>query len=69
MIILIKLIQAIFVGAVMLFALMLLLVALFFFVGIIAELIGATNLAASMFMLQETMWLRVKKWFFRYKGE
>ena len=69
MIILFKLIQAIFIGIAMLFSLMLLLVAVFFFVGITAELVGANNLAVSMHMLQETMWLRTKRWFFRYKGE
>jgi len=69
MIILIKLIQAIFIGVVMLFSFMLLLVAAFFFIGMIAELVGARNIAASMYSLQETMWLRTKRWFFRYKGE
>jgi len=69
MIILIKLLQAIFLGVVMLFSFMLLLVAAFFFIGMIAELVGAKNLAASMYMLQETMWLRTRKWFFRYKGD
>jgi len=69
MIILIKLLQAILLGVVMLFSFMLLLVAAFFFIGMIAELVGAKNLAASMYMLQETMWLRTRKWFFRYKGE
>jgi len=69
MIILIKILQAILLGAVMLFTLMLLLVATFFFIGMIAELAGAKNLAASMYMLQETMWLRTRKWFFRYKGD
>lgn len=69
MVILVKLIQAIFIGVVMLFSLMLLLVAAFFFIGMLAELVGAKNLAASMYFMQETMWLRTKRWFFRYKGD
>ena len=69
MIILIKLIQAILLGIVMLFSLMLLLVATFFFVGFIADLLGLQPLAEKMYSLQNGMWVRTKRWFFRYKGE
>jgi len=67
MLIFIKLIQAILLGAVMLFSVMLILTALYFFVGMIAELLGFKSLAAGMYTLQETMWIRTKRWFFRYK--
>jgi len=69
MIILIKLIQAILLGLVMLFSVMLLIVAGSFFIGWIADMLGFKSLAASMYMVQESMWLRTKRWFFRYKGE
>jgi hypothetical protein len=69
MVILFKLIQAVLLGLVMLLSAMLMFVAATFFIGFIAELLGFKNLAASMYVLQESMWLRIKRWFFRYKGE
>jgi hypothetical protein len=69
MIIVFKLFQAVLLGILMLFSVMLMLVAGSFFIGFVAELFGFHSLAASMFMIQDTMWLRTKRWFFRYKGE
>ena len=65
--ILIKLIQAIVLGLLMIFSVMLLIVAGAAIVGFIAEMFGFTSVAEASQSVQRTVWLRTKKWFFRYK--
>ena len=67
MIILYKLIQAILLGIVMLFSIMLMAVAFSAFAGFIAEMLGLAPLAEKFYEAQRTMWDRIKRWFFRYK--
>ena len=51
----------------MIFSVMLLIVAGAAIVGFIAEMFGFTSIAEGAQSVQRTVWLRTKKWFFRYR--
>ena len=65
--ILIKLLQAIVLGIIMVFSVMLLAVFTFAIIGFIAQMFNLSAIAEKMYKLQQDMWLRIKKWFFRYR--
>ena len=65
--ILIKLVQAIVLGILMVFSVMLLSVFALAVIGFIAEMLGFSTFSEKMYEAQRTMWNRIKRWFFRYK--
>lgn len=65
--ILIKLVQAVLLGIIMVFSLMLMVVAGAAFVGFISHMLGLTTISEKSFEVQRRTWLKTKVWFFRYK--
>ena len=64
---LIKLFQAIVLGIIMVFSVMIITIFALAVTGFIMEMLGFKETSKKLFDAQNTMWIRMKRWTFMYK--